>query len=127
MYVTQMLNDLADRARYRLDYIKPAPMKRNTEKARKARKEKVRKWFRDNMGNQRWSTTQISSKRGQNNSSCLPLLYDLETEGFLKRVGEGVRTGRGKCPILWELTNPPIEEEENHDLHDQDCGDPLQV
>ena len=127
MYVTQMLNDLADRARYRLDVIKPVPVKRNTEKAHKARKEKVRKWFRDNMGNQRWSTTQISSKRGQNNSSCLPLLYDLEAEGFLKRAGEGVRTGRGKCPILWELTNPPIEKEKNHDLHDQDCRDPLQV
>ena len=112
MYVTKMLNDLADKARYRLVYIKPAPVKRNTEKAREAKKEKVRKWFRDNMGNQRWSTTQISSKRGQNNSSCLPLLYGLEQEGFLERAGEGTRTGRGKCPIIWKLVHPPIEGEQ---------------
>ena len=110
MYVPKMLNDLADRAQYRLDYIKPVPVKRNTEKARKARKEKVREWFRENMRDQLWSTTTISAKRGQNNSSCLPLLYDLEEEGFLERVGEGVRTGRGKCPIIWKLTNPPIKE-----------------
>ena len=112
MYVTKMLNDIADRARYKLVCIKPAPVKRNTEKAREAKKEKVRKWFRDNMGNQRWSTTQISSKRGQNNSSCLSLLYDLEKEGFLERAGEGTRTGRGKCPIIWKLVHPPIEGEQ---------------
>ena len=118
MYVTKMLNDLANRARYKTTYIKPAPVHRNTEKAREARearKAKVRQWFNENMKAEHWTTTQIASKRGQNNSSCLPLLYDLEAEGFLKRVGEGVRTGRGKCPILWELTNPPIEEEENTD------------
>ena len=112
MYVTQMLNDIADRARYKLVCIKPAPVKRNTEKAREAKKEKVRKWFRDNMKNEHWTTTQISSKRGQNNSSCLPLLYDLEQEGFLERDGEGTRTGRGKCPIIWKLVHPPIEGEQ---------------
>ena len=108
MYVTKMLNDLANRPKH---VMTKAPLiKRNTEKARKARKEKVRKWFRENMRDQLWSTTTISAKRGQTNSSCLPLLYDLEEEGFLERVGEGVRTGRGKYPIIWKLTNPPIKE-----------------
>ena len=107
MYVTQMLNDLANRARYKTIYIKPAPVRRNTEKAWEARKAKVRQWFNENMKAEHWTTTQIASKRGQENSSCLSLLYDLEKEGFLERAGEGVRTGRGKCPIIWKLTNPP--------------------
>lgn len=104
MYVTQMLNDLANRPHFSV--AKALPVRRNTEKAREARKEKVRQWFRDNMKSEQWSTTQIASKRGQNNSSCLPLLYDLEEEGFLARAGRGPRTGRGQCPVIWKLTNP---------------------
>lgn len=107
MYVAQMLNDLANRVRHKTTCTKPAPVHRNTEKAREARKAKVRQWFNENMKAEHWTTTQIASKRGQENSSCLSLLYDLEKEGFLERAGEGVRTGRGKCPIIWKLTHPP--------------------
>ncbi len=83
------------------------PVKRNTEKARAAKKEAIRQWFRENMKDEIWPTTTIASKRGQDNASCLPLLYDLEEEGFLKRAGRGVREGRGQRPVLWQLTNPP--------------------
>ena len=82
------------------------PVRRNTEKARAAKKEVVRKWFKDNMKDETWPTTLIASRRGQDSTSCLPLLYDLEEEGFIQRAGLGERTGRGKLPILWKLTNP---------------------
>lgn len=115
MYVSQMLHSLADRNQPAAP--KPAPAKRNTEKAREAKKAKVRQWFNENMKAEHWTTTQIASKRGQENSSCLSLLYDLEKEGFLERAGEGVRTGRGKYPIIWKLTNPPTEKENTDGLH----------
>ena len=82
-------------------------VKRDTTKAWAAKKEKVRQWFRDNMKDETWPTSLIASRRGQTNASCLPLLYDLEEEGFIQRAGEGTRTGRGRCPVLWKLTNPP--------------------
>lgn len=78
--------------------------KRCTEKAREAHKAKTRQWFLDNMQDSELTTSQIASKRGQTNSSCLPLLYALEQEGFIQRVGRGPRTGRGQCPVIWKLT-----------------------
>jgi hypothetical protein len=101
-YVAQMLHSFSTKLE-----TPPIPTKRNTEKARAARQEKVRKWFLDNMKAESWDTTTIASKRGQENSSCLPLLYDLEKEGFLTRAGFGPRKGRGRCPVIWKLTNPP--------------------
>lgn len=104
MYVAQMLHALANRN----DKPTPVPAKvvRDTKKAREAHREVIRKWFRANMKDEVWSTSKIASNRGQDNSSCLPLLYELEAEGFLTRAGIGTRTGRGKCPLLWKLTNP---------------------
>jgi hypothetical protein len=88
--------------------VKPKT-KRNTAKAIAARKEKVRKWFQDNLKNDAWSTSQIAAKRGQTNASCLPLLYDLENAGFIQRAGHGERIGRGKRPVFWKLVKP-VEE-----------------
>ena len=76
---------------------------RSTDKARAAHKEKVRNWFIENMKDQELTTTQIASRRGQTNASCLPLLYDLEREGFIRRVGVGQRKGRGQPPVIWKL------------------------
>ena len=107
------------------------PVKRNAEKAWAAKKAAVRKWFRDNMKAETWPTPLIAARRGQESSSCLPLLYGLEEEGFLVRAGRGEKVGRDQKPVLWKLANPPVEEEESkekdHDLHHEDCRHPVPV
>ena len=106
-YLVDMLNTPPKQA------MKPpkAKTKRSTEKAREANKTKTRDWFNKHLNTQTLSTSQIASKRGQDNASCLPLLYDLEEDGFIVRAGRGEKAGRGQKPVLWKLTNPPIIEE----------------
>ena len=103
-YVASMLHAVANKKKA----ITPAPVKakRDTSKAREARKAQTREWFNTHLNSLTLTTPEIAAKRGQDSSSCLCTLYALEEEGFLIRAGEGERTGRGKKPVLWKLANP---------------------
>lgn len=100
MNVTQMLLSLPTPAPPK----KVPPKKRNTEKGKAERKADMEKWFDTHMGDQILSTTQIASKRGQDSSTTLTLLKELESDGYIYRTGRGVKVGRGQTPILWQLT-----------------------
>ena len=76
---------------------------RDFSKQRAAYKAKTRQWFKDNLGDGTWTTYQIACKRGQTSATCLPLLYDLEREGFLVRAGYVMTDKRGPKPVLWRI------------------------